>query len=312
MLKLASWCLIIVLAAIGIWLGFNYSRHNLETSDIDDSVRRSTPGQFVRLSDGVVHYELSGPAGGRLVVLVHGFSVPYYLWDPVVQALGGAGFRTLRYDLYGRGFSDRPNVSYNGDLYDRQLAGLLDALHIGGPLDFAGASMGGPIVATFGCRHPERIRTLSFFDPGYSHGQQMPFKMRAPGLGEYTMATEIAPTLAQGQLADFLHPERFPDWPSRYVPQMRYHGFRRALLSTLRDYLPEDWSKPYAWLGAGAAPVFLVWGVADRDVPFAVSKEVRAAIPRAEFLAVEDSGHIPFMEHPEVVNPAFLNFLAKY
>ena len=60
---------------------------------------------------------------------VHGFSVPYYLWDPVVTALTGAGFQTLRYDLFGRGFSDRPNVSYNADLYDHQLTDLLNGLH---------------------------------------------------------------------------------------------------------------------------------------------------------------------------------------
>src|SRR5438876_5387767 len=33
------------------------------------------------------HYEVGGPAGGRAVVLVAGFSVPYYLWDPTFNAL---------------------------------------------------------------------------------------------------------------------------------------------------------------------------------------------------------------------------------
>src|SRR5438876_5337510 len=113
-------------------------------------------------------------------------------------------------------------------------------------------------------------------------------------------------------MADFLHPERFPDWSSRYLPQMRYRGFRRALLSTLRDYLSDDWSKQFACAGAGNAPVFPVWGVADRDVPFEVSSEVRAAIPRAEFSRVEDSAHVPFLEHPEIVNPALVKSLREH
>ena len=57
----------------------------------------------------------------RTVVLVHGFSVPYYIWDSTTTALAAAGYRVVRYDEYGRGLSDRPNVDYTADLYDRQL-----------------------------------------------------------------------------------------------------------------------------------------------------------------------------------------------
>jgi pimeloyl-ACP methyl ester carboxylesterase len=46
-------------------------------------------------------------------------------------ALANAGYRVLRYDQYGRGLSDRPNIEYTADVYDRQLGELLDALHIG-------------------------------------------------------------------------------------------------------------------------------------------------------------------------------------
>ena len=64
----------------------------------------------MRLSDGFTHYELGGPPTGHLVVLAAGFSVPYYIWDPTFSALTEAGVRVLRYDYYGRGFSDRPDV----------------------------------------------------------------------------------------------------------------------------------------------------------------------------------------------------------
>ena len=75
----------------------------------------------MQLSQGYVHYELGGPVGGEKVVLVHGLSVPYYIWDPTFDALTEAGFRVLRYDLYGRGFSDRPKLRYDADLFDEQL-----------------------------------------------------------------------------------------------------------------------------------------------------------------------------------------------
>lgn len=312
MAKRLLFLLLITILGLAAGLTTNYYWHDVESAMIDDQVRRTALGQFVHTSAGFVHYELAGPENARTVVLVHGFSVPYYLWDTTFDALQAAGMRVLRYDLFGRGFSDRPDVKYDADLFDRQLVDLLNALHVAGPVDLVGASMGGPIIATFACRHPERVRTLSFFDPGYSHGQQPPLAIRLPVAGEYFFGMQIAPKLPQNQLGDFKHPERFPNWPNQYQLQMRFKGFRRALLSTLRNYVSTDWSKDFACVGAGNVPVFLVWGKADRDVPFELSKEVLTAIPRARFLPVEDAAHVPFLEQPEIVHPALVEFLAAH
>src|SRR5512135_3114691 len=114
-----------------------------ETETLDDAARAALPGQFVALPDGIVHYELAGPPGGPVVVLVPGISVPYTTWDANFPALANAGLRVLRFDLYGRGYSDRPDVAYDADLFDRQIANLLSALGLGDPLNLVGLSMGG-------------------------------------------------------------------------------------------------------------------------------------------------------------------------
>ncbi|MBI2149425.1 MAG: alpha/beta hydrolase, partial [Acidobacteria bacterium] len=87
------------------------------------------------MSDGYTHYELGGPADGRPVVLAAGFSVPYYIWDPTFKSLTAAGFRVLRYDYYGRGFSDRPAIPFTDDMYVRQLDELLKAVRMTAPFD---------------------------------------------------------------------------------------------------------------------------------------------------------------------------------
>ena len=58
-----------------------------ESQVLDAEARSSAPGRFVDLPDGVVHYEMGGPLNAQTVVLVHGFSVPYYIWDPTFEAL---------------------------------------------------------------------------------------------------------------------------------------------------------------------------------------------------------------------------------
>src|SRR3954471_8601554 len=111
MVVAGSVLLVVVLSAGGFWIA-----RNPETRALDGAARREAPGKFVRLSDGVTHYQIDGPENGRVVVLAHGFSVPYYIWDSTAAALAGAGYRVIRYDTYGRGWSDRPDVVYNDKL----------------------------------------------------------------------------------------------------------------------------------------------------------------------------------------------------
>ncbi|MBS1241135.1 MAG: putative hydrolase, partial [Gemmatimonadetes bacterium] len=147
-----------VLAGIILVLGGSYLTRNPEHATLDAGVREAAGGQFVTLSDGVTHYDISGPADGAPVALVHGFSVPGYIWDSTVAALTGAGYRVLRYDLFGRGFSDRPDVSYDADLYDRQLGELLDSTGFRGRVHVMGLSFGGFVTGTFAGRHLEPAR----------------------------------------------------------------------------------------------------------------------------------------------------------
>jgi len=89
---------------------------------LDARVREALPGKTAWLADGVTYYEIAGQPGGQPVILIHGFSVPNFIWDPTFAALAAAGFRVLRYDLFGRGYSDRPKARYDKALFVRQLA----------------------------------------------------------------------------------------------------------------------------------------------------------------------------------------------
>src|ERR1700733_7331099 len=66
----------------------------------------------VTLPSGITHFQSTG--SGPTLILVHGVSGPLAVWDKFVEPLKNAGFRVIRYDLYGRGFSSRlPESSYD-------------------------------------------------------------------------------------------------------------------------------------------------------------------------------------------------------
>lgn len=81
-------------------------------------------GQFAELKHGKVRYQLEGPANGAMVVMVHGLAGHMHIWDKNYDYLVQQGFRVLRLDLYGRGFSQRVNHPYTSQLFVSQLANL--------------------------------------------------------------------------------------------------------------------------------------------------------------------------------------------
>ncbi|HLK63766.1 MAG TPA: alpha/beta hydrolase [Bryobacteraceae bacterium] len=300
--------ILIPVAAVAALPLMRYLQSDQETLVMNDEARRGVSGSFVKLTDGVTHYQLGGPATGVPLLLVPGFSTPYNVWDPTFEGLTGAGLHVLRYELFGRGYSDRPDARYDADFYDRQIADLLNALGIA-QVDIAGISMGGPLALTFANRHPEKVRRVVLIDPGYWTAISLPYGLRLPVLGTYNMAVGVAPGLAQSQWADFAHPSQYPHYLDPYLDQMRYIGFRGAILQTMRNYLTQDVTHEFLAAGKSGKPVLLIWGKADRDVPIELSADVRRAIPQAEFHAIEDAAHIPQYEHPEVVNPLVIAFL---
>ena len=296
--------LAIAVLAIDAW-------RNPEQTALDAAARAGVPGRFVTLSPGVTHYEIGGPDSGRLVVLVHGNSVPYYIWDSTFAALQRSGIRVLRYDLYGRGYSDRPDVRYDGALYDRQLSELLDSLHVAGPVDLAGLSFGGFVTAHFLTSHPTRVRTLTLVDPVSASGTP-PTLFRLPLAGAWFWQVTAVPRLAAGQVTDFLHPELHPTWVDQYRPQMRVKGFGRALRSSMLAASTVSYDSLYSAVGRAGIPVLLVWGRQDQTVPFAYSKMVRRGIPSAEFVPVDSAGHLPHIEQAALFNARLLAFLAAH
>ena len=303
---------VVVLLALVIVAAAAYGAGmNPEKATLDAAARSGAPGRFIALSRGTTHYDIAGPDSGRVVVLVHGFSVPYYIWDSTAAGLSAAGYRVVRYDLYGRGLSDRPDTEYDGMLYDRQLGELLDSLRITGPVDLVGLSFGGFVTAHYVTGHASRVRTLTLVDP-VSQASPVPASLRIPVVGPWLWQVKRVPEMADNQVTDFLHPERHPTWADQYRPQMRFKGFGRALLSTAVFSSGVVYDSLYAGVSRTGIPVLLIWGKQDQTVPFELSEVIRRSIPSVEFVPVDSAGHLPHIEQAQLVTARLAAFLEAH
>ncbi|MBD1394976.1 alpha/beta fold hydrolase [Mucilaginibacter glaciei] len=292
--------LIFAVAAIALL----YFVKNKEHKEISPLVRKNTNGSYVTLNLGQTHYEIDGQDTGKVVILIHGFSVPYYIWDGTFENLVENGFRVVRYDMYGRGFSDRPDVLYNQKLYMDQLSELIEALHLKKPISMAGVSFGGIVAADFAATYPDLVNKVVLIDPAYVNK-----KSKMPQFLIDVKEAITSTDRANGQMDDFLYPELHPDWVKLYLPQMEYKGFRNALVSTNYNYTYNG-RVTYAGLNAVKKPVLLIWGKEDKTVPFNYSDSVRSVL-KTDFLPVEDAAHLPHLDKTSIVNPAIVTFLKK-
>src|SRR5882672_3534508 len=211
-----------------------------ETINKDDVFRAGiTTGKFAKLTAGYTYYELANAQADTILVMVHGFSVPSYIWDSTYYAAEKRGFRAVRYDTYGRGFSDNPDAVYDVALFSQQLKELLDTLHIDRPVNLMGLSDGGRTISAFAFQYPGRVRNLIYVDaagfntlpPSDSSASLMVTAEEIQGFKQ----SERYQTMAAGQLSDFYDSTRFRGWDKKYKEVMKYKGFVRALISTTKN-----------------------------------------------------------------------------
>lgn len=101
----------------------------------------------------------SGVANGRAVLLLHGRNFPASYWEPVIQALSGAGYRVVVPDQIGFGKSSKPGAILSFDDMARNTAALLDRLGLA-RVDVVGHSMGGMLAVRFTRSDPDRVRRV--------------------------------------------------------------------------------------------------------------------------------------------------------
>ena len=52
-----------------------------EVNELNEAIRAKLGGSYIKLSDGMTHYKLEGPPDAKVVVLVHGATIPIWTWD---------------------------------------------------------------------------------------------------------------------------------------------------------------------------------------------------------------------------------------
>ena len=271
------------------------------------------PGKLVELSVGQTHYQVSGPEDGVPLLLVHGFASWSFAWQPVLPALDAAGFRTYALDLYGRGYSARPQGAYSIDRYLRQINEFMEKIGVQAPFRLMGWSMGGAIVLNFADRYPEKVAQLGMMAPA---GLALK-KPKGSGLLTLPLVGKLFATvlgraaLREGVRRNFSDPTRMKEFRDHIEVSARYPGYYQALASTLRDMPLFDLRDVYTRVGAQGRKSLLIWGQDDLVCPHKGSELGCRLLNDVQFHSIPAMGHACHWESPDVVGEAIASFFTE-
>jgi pimeloyl-ACP methyl ester carboxylesterase len=242
---------------------------------------------------------------GSPVVLLHCTLSSKNQWRALSGLLAGE-HRVIAIDLYGYGETPMPEKREGFTLLDE--AELVQSLleHIlppGEPVHLVGHSYGGAVALRFSHRFPERVKTLTVFEPVAFHllqGQDPDLEPVRTMMAELErLLTAGLPAEAAATFLDYWSgPGSFANFPARVQQDFARRTPKLALDFQALTGTPltlDDYREL-------ALPVTVIAGRGSRPPALRVAQELCRVLPDCRLHWVE-TGHMGPVSHPELVNP---------
>ncbi len=252
-----------------------------------------------------IAYKTAGT--GMPVVLIHGHPFDHTMWDPQVKALSKF-YQVIAPDLRGYGSSTLPGPPASRfEDYAADIVLLMDHLNIGS-FHLAGLSMGGQIIMEIFRQAPQRIKSLVFADtfagPDTPEAKktrdEQAIQLEKHGMDGY--AGEVI-----GKMIRREHVESMPEVAAHVMKMMKSTSpvaaatamrARGERINYLTKVLPHI-----------TVPTLVIVGRQDEFTPVAKAEEMRDNLQDCKLVIIENSGHMPNLEHPDEFNEVVLKFL---
>ena len=252
-------------------------------------------------------YDLTGPVGAPVVVLVHGLGLTRATWAAFVPGLA-ANYRVLSYDLPGHGDSALPQDVPSLTTLSDQLAALLDELKIA-RATVIGFSLGGMINRRFAIDHPGRVAGLVILNSPHERTPeaQRLVEDRAAQTGDGGPAATIDSTLARWFTPQFLRdaPDVVANIRSLVLANdpVNYTQVRLVLAQGVVELI-----RPAPPI---TAPALVITCEHDSGSTPGMTHAIASEISGAETVIVPGLQHLGLIERPDLFLQPILQFLAR-
>ncbi|SPM31751.1 alpha/beta fold hydrolase [Mycobacterium terramassiliense] len=248
----------------------------------------------------------SGPA----LLLIHGVGDNSRSWDTVHAKLAQR-FTVIAPDLLGHGESDKPHADYSLPAFANGMRDLLAVLGID-RVTVVGHSFGGGVAMQFAYQYPQLVERIVLVSAGgVAKDVSLALRLAAMPLGAEALgvlrAPGVMPTIRRVGRAvqTMLGSTRFGrdaaevvDLLEGFLDRDGLAAFARTLRSVVdaRGQYVTMLDRSYL---VKSVPVQIIWGEDDLIIPVDHAHTAHAAMPGSRIEIFEDSGHMPFHDHPD-------------
>jgi pimeloyl-ACP methyl ester carboxylesterase len=218
-----------------------------------------------------------------------------------------AGYRCITFDNRGIGATEDAD-GFTTETMVADAAALIEKLGVS-PAHIVGVSMGAFIAQELMVSRPELVRSAVLMATRGRHDRTRDF-FRNAELELAETGIELPPSYdAKIRLLESFSPKTLNDdaavrdwidmftmWPTKPTPGLK----------TQLSIVPQENRLP-AYRSI-SAPVLVIGFQDDVVLPPHLAKEVADAIPNGRYLEIPHTGHLGFLERPQVVNAAALKF----
>lgn len=275
--------------------------------------------QYKKIAGLNIRYWQEGQEGPWLILL-HGIGACVNYWQENISELSKQ-FRVLAVDLPGFGKSGKPIVDYTLEYYETFLVELVKEFAID-QFYLAAHSLGGAIALQYVTQHPDKVKKLVLLDNvGFATEVIIFFRlMSLPLLGEWLTSLSKSMFIKALKTNVFDPAVITPAFGEVVYELSHLPETRRTVLNILRQHTNlfgiKSSSLQPIWDNfdkLNHIPILLFWGKNDRLLNGKVHVPAgQEFLPHMQVRWLENCGHIPQMEYPEIINQSMQEFLLSH
>ncbi|MEU0836919.1 alpha/beta hydrolase [Streptomyces sp. NPDC005969] len=265
---------------------------------------------YVNTNGIQISYDRSGH--GEPVLLIMGSAAAGHVWTVnQTPALNAAGYETITFDNRGAGNSDAPDGKYSLADLVADTRGLIEALDLA-PCRVVGASMGAMVAQQLALESPELVRSAVLI----ATRSRSDAVRRAWSAADRTLlesGVELPPRYAAlRSVVEMLSPRTLNDdaKTAMWLEIFELSG-GSSEKSDGQTWVNTDEDRRES-LREIEVPCRVIAFTDDLITPPHLAAEVADAIPDCDYVEVPDCGHMGYLESPETVNSAIIEFLDKH
>lgn len=242
--------------------------------------------------------------GERTLVLLHGYLESLLVWEDFVPHLYKE-VRVITLDLPGHGISEVKGEVHTMEYLADTVKGALDALGVE-RCTLVGHSMGGYVALAFAERYPERLNGVVLLSstPNADTPEKAENRRREIALVKAGKKEQLARVAPAAGFAEE-NRARMADAIEDLVEQV-FVTEEEGIVALLNGMIER--TDRNEMLRSSSVRQLFIFGKKDGYISLEAAEKLVADHPQAEVVWLESSGHMGFLEEPERVAQALLDF----